>query len=130
MKNNQTPKTVESPELRVESNHSGEPVGSSSSSSSFSVGQEISRMRTWTRTRKTDQLAFTLVELLVVISIIAVLAAFTIPVLNSLKRTQNLKQTQAEMANLETAIDSFKAAYGFYPPSNAGYNPGNPLTRN
>jgi prepilin-type N-terminal cleavage/methylation domain-containing protein len=72
--------------------------------------------------------AFTLVELLVVISIIAVLAAFTVPVLKSLKRTQVIKQTQAEMAQLETAIDSYKAAYGFYPPSNPKYNPNNPAT--
>ena len=76
-----------------------------------------------------SQLAFTLIELLVVISIIGILAGFTIPVLKTFKRTAIIKQTTAEMAQLETAIDSFKAAYGFYPPSNAGYNPGNPLTR-
>ena len=61
--------------------------------------------------------AFTLIELLVVISVIAVLAAFTIPVLKGVKRNQYLKQTQAQMAQLETAIESYKAAYGFYPPS-------------
>jgi len=65
--------------------------------------------------------AFTLIELLVVIAIIAVLAAFTIPVLKGLKRNQFIKQSQAEMARLETAIDSYKATYGFYPPSNPGY---------
>ena len=32
------------------------------------------------------------------------------------------------MAQLETAIDSYKAAYGFYPPSNPGYNPANSIT--
>jgi prepilin-type N-terminal cleavage/methylation domain-containing protein len=70
--------------------------------------------------------AFTLVELLVVISIIGILAAFTIPALRAFKRAAVLNQTRAEMANLETAIDSFKAAYGFYPPSNPGY----PAARN
>ena len=65
--------------------------------------------------------AFTLVELLVVISIIGILAGFTIPALKSFKRTSILKQASAEMAQLETAIDSFKAAYGFYPASNSGY---------
>jgi prepilin-type N-terminal cleavage/methylation domain-containing protein len=64
---------------------------------------------------------FTLIELLVVISIIAVLAAFTIPVLSAVKRHQYISQTQAEMAQLETAIDSYKATYGFYPPSNPNY---------
>ena len=62
--------------------------------------------------------AFTLVELLVVISIIGILAGFAIPALKSFKRTSILKQASAEMAQLETAIDSFKAAYGYYPPSN------------
>jgi prepilin-type N-terminal cleavage/methylation domain-containing protein len=77
-----------------------------------------------------DRPAFTLIELLVVISIIAVLAAFSVPVLKSLKRNQFIKQTQAEMAQLETAIDSFKATYGAYPPSNPNYNPGNAATGN
>jgi prepilin-type N-terminal cleavage/methylation domain-containing protein len=71
--------------------------------------------------------AFTLIELLVVISIIAILAAFTLPVLKSLKRNQFIKQTQAEMAQLETALDSYKAAYGFYPPGNPNSPFFNPL---
>jgi prepilin-type N-terminal cleavage/methylation domain-containing protein len=65
--------------------------------------------------------AFTLVELLVVISIIGVLAAFTIPVLKSVKRSEYITKTKAEMAQLESAIDSYKAAYNFYPPSNPNY---------
>jgi prepilin-type N-terminal cleavage/methylation domain-containing protein len=64
---------------------------------------------------------FTLIELLVVISIIAILAAFTIPVLKSLKRREFINKTQAELAQLETAIDSYKAAYGAYPPGNPNY---------
>ena len=67
--------------------------------------------------------AFTLIELLVVISIIAILAAFTVPVLKSLKRQQFIRKTQAEMAQIETAIDSYKATHGFYPPG----NPSNPF---
>ncbi len=62
---------------------------------------------------------FTLVELLVVISIIAVLAAFTVPVLSAVKKRQYISQTQGEMGQLEAAIDSYHAAYGFYPPGNA-----------
>ena len=75
------------------------------------------------------QRAFTLIELLVVISIIGVLAGFTVAGLKAFKRTAVINQTKAELAQLETAIDSFKAAYGFYPPSNARYNPANPATR-
>ncbi|HXI70174.1 MAG TPA: type II secretion system protein [Verrucomicrobiae bacterium] len=61
---------------------------------------------------------FTLVELLVVISIIAILAGFIVSALKPFKRTSIINDTKAEMAQLETAIDSFKAAYGFYPPGN------------
>ncbi len=61
---------------------------------------------------------FTLIELLVVISIIGVLAAFTVPVLSVVKRRQYISQTQAEMGQLQTAIDSYHATYGFYPPDN------------
>jgi len=65
--------------------------------------------------------AFTLIELLVVISIIAVLAAFTIPVMKSLKKQQYIRNAQAEMQQLETALDNYKAKYGAYPPSNTNY---------
>jgi prepilin-type N-terminal cleavage/methylation domain-containing protein len=74
--------------------------------------------------------AFTLIELLVVISIIAVLAAFTIPVIKSVSRKKVLDRTRAEMEQLETAIDRYKAAYGSYPPSNPNYNPASSATWN
>jgi prepilin-type N-terminal cleavage/methylation domain-containing protein len=65
--------------------------------------------------------AFTLIELLTVISIIALLAAFTIPVLKTVARKKVLDRTNAEMAQLETAIERYKTTYGFYPPSNPLY---------
>jgi prepilin-type N-terminal cleavage/methylation domain-containing protein len=64
--------------------------------------------------------AFTLVELLVVISIIGVLAALLLPVAGVVKRNSMIHTAQAEMAQLETAIDRYKSAYGFYPPDNPG----------
>ncbi len=70
--------------------------------------------------------AFTLIELLVVISIIGILAAFLFPVLGRMKRQQYIRNATAEMEQLETAIERYKAAYGFYPPDNQ-LNPGNPL---
>ena len=63
--------------------------------------------------------AFTLIELLVVISIIAVLAAFLLPVAGAVRRQATIRTAQAEMAQLETAIDRYKSAYGFYPPDSA-----------
>jgi prepilin-type N-terminal cleavage/methylation domain-containing protein len=65
--------------------------------------------------------AFTLIELLVVISIIGILAAFTIPVAHAVKKYQYISQTKAEMGKLTSAIDSYKNACGFYPPSNPAY---------
>ena len=62
--------------------------------------------------------AFTLIELLVVIAIMATLAALLLPVAGAVKKHQYIYNTQAEMAKLETAIDRYKAAYGFYPPDN------------
>ena len=70
--------------------------------------------------------AFTLIELLTVISIIGVLAALLFPVLKGVKRQQFIRNAQAEMAQLETAIERYKATYGFYPPDNQ-LNPANPL---
>jgi prepilin-type N-terminal cleavage/methylation domain-containing protein len=61
--------------------------------------------------------AFTLIELLIVIAIMGILAGLIFPVTGAVKRRQYINHTQAEMAQLETAIDRYKAAYGFYPPS-------------
>ena len=63
--------------------------------------------------------AFTLIELLVVISIIGVLAGFTIPVLKSVKAAQYKKVVRGELEFLQTALENYKAKYGFYPPGNA-----------
>lgn len=61
---------------------------------------------------------FTLVELLVVIAIIGVLAGFLFSVLKGVKKTQYIAHARAEMTQLETAIESYKNTYGFFPPDN------------
>ena len=60
--------------------------------------------------------AFTLVELLVVMAVIGILAALIVPVAGAVKRRQYIYNARAEMGQLETAIDRYKADYGFYPP--------------
>ena len=69
--------------------------------------------------------AFTLIELLLVISIIGVIAGFTLVVLKPVKAAQYKKVATAEMTHLETALENYKAKYGAYPPGNgnAGYTP-------
>jgi prepilin-type N-terminal cleavage/methylation domain-containing protein len=71
--------------------------------------------------------AFTLVELLVVISIIALLAAFTIPVLSSVKKAQYRKTAQAELNLIATAIERYHSTYNAYPPCNTNNFAINPL---
>jgi prepilin-type N-terminal cleavage/methylation domain-containing protein len=61
---------------------------------------------------------FTLVELLVVISIIAVLAALTLSVMGGVSKRQKISIAQAEMQQIETALENYKAKYGVYPPGN------------
>jgi len=70
------------------------------------------------------RLAFTLIELLVVIAVIGTLAALILPVVGAVKKHQYIYNAQAEMAQLETAIERYKSTYGFYPPSNTN-SPGN-----
>ena len=67
--------------------------------------------------------AFTLVEMLVVIAIIGILAAF---VLYLLPRASDMKvrtRVKAELGQLELAIEHYKEKRGFYPPDNPA-NPG------
>jgi prepilin-type N-terminal cleavage/methylation domain-containing protein len=67
--------------------------------------------------------AFTLIELLVVISIIAILAALMIPLATNALITQRKNRALTELAQIDTAIDSYKAARGHFPPDNASNNP-------
>jgi prepilin-type N-terminal cleavage/methylation domain-containing protein len=65
-----------------------------------------------------NRAAFTLIELLVVISIIGVLAGFTLPVLKMAKAAQYKKVARGELERIETALENYKAKYGAYPPGN------------
>lgn len=74
------------------------------------------------RTQRTEdrgqRSGFTLIELLVVIAIIGILTAL---VMGLLPRAANAKvraRVKAELAQLETAVESYKEKRGFYPPDN------------
>jgi prepilin-type N-terminal cleavage/methylation domain-containing protein len=61
---------------------------------------------------------FTLVELLVVISIIGILAGFTLAVLGAATRSHKISTARGEMAIIQAALDAYHAKYNAYPPSN------------
>jgi len=68
--------------------------------------------------RSSGAKAFTLIELLVVIAIIAVLAAMLFPAFGIIKAKSAISKAKAERDQVVTAIESYKATHGFYPPDN------------
>jgi len=67
---------------------------------------------------RTGQRAFTLVEMMVVISIIGVLAAMVVGLAGGATRQSRMKRVKADLQNIMTGIDRFKTKYGTYPPDN------------
>lgn len=61
--------------------------------------------------------AFTLVELLVVIVIIAILASLLLPAITGAMRTAKNSAVTADINTLSQALAAFKEKYGDYPPS-------------
>ena len=61
--------------------------------------------------------AFTMVELVIVIAIIAILMAFLLPAIGGAITTARNATVTSEIANLEKAIAEFKLKYGVEPPS-------------
>ena len=67
--------------------------------------------------RSAFRLGFTLVELLIVITVIGILVGLLLPAINSAVRTSRELAIRTEMVQIEQAIESFRTEYGFYPPS-------------
>lgn len=62
--------------------------------------------------------AFTLVEMLVVIAVIATLAAMIFPAFGMIKRRAAIQKAQTELKLVASAITDYKHQYGHYPPDN------------
>jgi len=71
------------------------------------------------RRRKLES-GFTLVELLVVLVILGLLAALVVPNLIGNVGKAQIATTKTQIANLETALDSFRLDVGRYPNSQEG----------
>src|SRR5690242_16221723 len=61
---------------------------------------------------------FTLIELLIVISIMAILAAMIIPISGAVSRNRIKAKARAELEQVATGIELYKAKLGAYPPDN------------
>lgn len=72
--------------------------------------------------------AFTLVELLVVISIIAILAGLLLPVISGVKKKGQVAKTKLEMAQIESALSAYESEYGRLPGSASAYGTGTDFT--
>ena len=66
---------------------------------------------------KSDQPAFTIVELLTVIAIIGILAALLLPVLAKVKITAQKKQAVVEISQIVGGIQQYDSVYGRFPVS-------------
>jgi prepilin-type N-terminal cleavage/methylation domain-containing protein len=73
-----------------------------------------------------EKSAFTMVELLIVIGIIAILIALLIPAVSMVKNTAKATQQRAQLTTIEMALTAFKNDYGDYPPSHGYDGSGNP----
>ncbi len=64
------------------------------------------------------KLGITLIELVFVISIIAILAAMIFPAIKVVKRRILITRARGELGQMQSYIDSYKTKLGFYPPDN------------
>ena len=112
MKANQT--NSELPNLNIQRRMACSPPMPSLRSSKFRFGSSAFNSAT--------RRAFTLVEMLLVLVILAVLAAIVIPKFAG--RSQQAKETaaKAQINGFEMALDSFEVDTGFYPQGSAGLN--------
>jgi len=68
-------------------------------------------------TRPATRGGFTLLELLIAISIVAVLMALILPALSGARTRARIAQVSNEISQLDTAITKFKSIYNVEPPS-------------
>jgi len=72
--------------------------------------------------RHTSNRAFTIIELLMVIAIMAIVAGLIVGLAGVTGDSKKIKRTEAELANLVLLIEQYKTKVGVYPPDNPNGN--------
>ena len=67
--------------------------------------------------------AFTLIELLIVVAIIAILAAIAVPNFLEAQVRSKISRTKADMRSTAVAIEAYRTDYTAYPPDQTCYQP-------
>lgn len=75
-------------------------------------------MKTLKRTKKSK--AFTLIELMVVILIIAILAAMVVPRIINRTEEAKVSKAMADLQSISKMLDTFRIDVGFYPNTEEG----------
>jgi len=74
------------------------------------------RLTTTAQSRARSQAAFTLIELIVVMTVIAILAAMLLPAIRSGRQSARTQTTRALLAQIGVALEQFRNANGEFPP--------------
>jgi prepilin-type N-terminal cleavage/methylation domain-containing protein len=61
---------------------------------------------------------FTLIEMLIVVAVIGILASMIVPITGALDKIKKKTRTKGEREAIVSAIESYKAKLGHYPPDN------------
>lgn len=72
------------------------------------------------QSRTNGQSAFTLVEMLLVLVILATLAAIVVPKFSGRSEQAKITAAQTQIANFEIVLDAFEVDNGFYPKGRDG----------
>jgi type II secretion system protein G len=73
------------------------------------------------------QRAFSLIELMVVMAVVAILAGITLAAMGSVNQKAARERTKAEIAAMATALEAYKSQHGEYPSPPGGGGEGVPF---